>query len=97
MGMYLHFVLHLGAPLNKSKQVKFTADDMESYQRVNVRRKNTVDNIINQLWRSTFKTEKPFRIRFLGEPAVDIGGPNRALLHLFLQGLARKPSLFSFQ
>ena len=75
---------------------RFAVEDPDHVccQQVIVRRSNIVDCSINQFHRANFNLEKPFRVRFIGEPAVDIGGPKRELFRLFLQGMAREPSLF---
>ena len=67
-------------------------DDFTPSQRVNARRTNVVDDAMNQCRRSSFNLEQPFSVRFLGEPAVDVGGPKRELFRLFLQGLNQKPN-----
>ena len=57
----------------------------DPYQRVNVRRSNLFDDTLAQCRKSTFSFARPFRARFIGEAAVDTGGPKRELFRLFLQ------------
>jgi len=71
-------------------------DDGErpNVQRLNVRRTDLISDAIAQFERPSFDVSKPIRVRFIGEPAVDTGGPRREFFRLFLQDLKSKSSLF---
>lgn len=57
----------------------------EPYQRINIRRTNLFDDTLAQCHKASFSFEKPFSVRFIGEAAVDTGGPRRELFRLFLE------------
>ena len=47
----------------------------EDYQRINIRRQFLLQDALKQFNRSSFDVSKLLRITFLGESAVDTGGP----------------------
>ncbi len=68
--------------------------DTSDRQRLNIRRTDLIPDAIAQFERPSFDVSKPIRVRFIGEPAVDTGGPRREFFRLFLQDLKSKSSLF---
>ena len=68
--------------------------DVEDVQRIHVRRSNLFSDALRQFSRSSFDTTKMLRVRFLGEPGSDEGGPRREFLHLLLNDIF-SGSLFS--
>jgi len=69
-------------------------DERPNIQCLNVWRTDLVSDAIAQFERPSFDVSKPIRVRFIGEPAVDTGGPRREFFRLFLQDLKSKSSLF---
>ena len=66
----------------------------ETYQRIHVRRTHVFDDARRQVLKPTFDVSKMLRLRFVGEAAVDEGGPRREFFHLLLQDTF-KSSLFA--
>jgi hypothetical protein len=66
------------------------ADDI---QRINVRRSHLLQDAIAAFSRYTFDCTKSLKVRFIGEPAVDDGGPLREFFRLFVLSLSTS-SLF---
>ena len=56
----------------------------EDYQRINIRRQFLLQDALKQFNRSSFDVSKLLRITFLGESAVDTGGPRREFFRLLL-------------
>ena len=78
------------------QRVKILPVDKSDVQRIVVRR--------NHLWEDTLKRfqaglnfRKYVRVLFVGEPAVDDGGPLREFLHLLMGEIAANNSLFCGQ
>ena len=78
------------------QRVKILPVDKSDVQRIVVRR--------NHLWEDTLKRfqaglnfQKYVRVLFVGEPAVDDGGPLREFLHLLMGEIAANNSLFCGQ
>ena len=69
-------------------------EESEVSQRINVRRSNLLEDALCQFRRPSLDVKRPFCVRFLGEPAVDAGGPQREFFQLFLQELKTTGSLF---
>lgn len=67
--------------------------DLGDSYRIKIRRKAVWVDTIQQL-RHGLPFDKHLRVTFLGEPAVDAGGPLREYLHLLVGGVARNNSLF---
>ena len=58
-----------------------------------VRRKHVFSDTMHQL-RCGLDVLKHMRVTFVGEPAVDAGGPMREYLHISMASVARNNSLF---
>ena len=69
-------------------------EESDVSQRINVRRSNLLEDALCQFRRPNLDVKRPFRVRFLGEPAVDTGGPRREFFQLFLQEMKTTASLF---
>ena len=74
---------------------RFLVQDVEApQQRINVRRSNLLEDALCQFRRHNLDVERRFSVRFLGEPAVDTGGPRREFFRLFLQEMKTTACLF---
>ena len=63
-------------------------------QRINIRRSNLFSDSLAAFSQSTFDHTAHLKVRFIGEPAVDEGGPMREFFRLFTQSLATAGSIF---
>ena len=66
----------------------------KEYQRVNVRRSSLLKDAFRKFSRHSFIVEKLLRIIFVGEQAVDEGGPRCEFLHL-MHDIFIKSGLFA--
>lgn len=73
--------------------MKYLPNDYEDRIRITVRRRHILEDTIHNL-RAGHDTTKYLKVTFVGEPAVDAGGPLREFFHLLLQELANNSSLF---
>ena len=64
----------------------------KSAYRITVRRSHILDDALTAL-RTSFDERKHIRVRFLGEPAVDEGGPRREFFMLLMGAIANNSSL----
>lgn len=67
--------------------------DKDQYTRIVVRRKHLWADALSQF--KNLNERKYVRVTFVGEPAVDEGGPLREFFHLLLYEIAKKNMLFS--
>ena len=51
---------------------------------MNVCQSNLFEDCITAFARHSFETTFSLKVRFIGEPAVDVGGPRQELFQLFL-------------
>lgn len=72
---------------------KYLDSDRHNTYRITVRRNEIWKDAIQSLKRS-FNESKHLRFTFLGEPAVDDGGPKREFFMLFMNSLNSQESLF---
>lgn len=79
--------------LLKQQRVKELAVDNNTYQRVIVRRKHIWQDSLKAFQRK-LDFSQYIRITFVGEPAIDEGGPIREFLHLLMQAIANHNDLF---
>ena len=73
---------------------KFLAIDTSLYQHIIIRQKHLWEDSIH-CFRSGIDFQKHLRVTFVGEPAVDAGGPLHEFLHLLMREIATNNSLFS--
>ena len=59
-------------------------DNDFSHQRITIRRSSLLKDSYRQFTRSGFFVNKPLRVIFIGEEAVDEGGPRREYFNLLL-------------
>lgn len=80
--------------IQHSKRVLRDVED-EGYQRINIRRSCLLDDSFRQFSKHSFNVEKLIRVVFIGEPAVDDGGPRREYFRLLMRDVFTKSGLFS--
>ena len=80
----------IGTILQEHAQ-KVCASDI---QRINIRRSHLLDDAISSVQKATFCPGKTLKVRFIGEPAVDDGGPRREFFHLFYNSMSQASSMF---
>lgn len=66
----------------------------DATQRINVRRAHLLNDSLAAFSRPTFDPSSKLKVRFIGEPAVDEGGPMREYFRLLTQSLTMAGSLF---
>ena len=95
--MYIQYIPHSnGTPavdLLKYQRVKELPADRNAYQRLVIRRKHIWKDSL-QSFRSHLDFSKYIRVTFVGEPAVDEGGPLREYLHLLMGVVGSHNDLF---
>ena len=57
----------------------------QAIERINVRRSSLLHDALMAFSRHTFDPSANLQVRFIGEPAVDEGGPRCEFFHLFIQ------------
>ncbi len=73
---------------------ELTSSNDEDVQHLRVRRSHIFSDALRQFSKDSFNCSKLLRVRFIGEAAVDDGGPRRELFHLVIQEMF-KSSYFS--
>lgn len=68
--------------------------DPDQANRVLIRRNHVWKDALRALSKCTFDCHKSVHVTFVGEEAVDEGGPSREFFHLALEGLANDNMLF---
>ena len=76
----------------KQHRANFLYEDDFNVHRITVRRGHILDDTLVALC-SNFDEKKHIRVRFLGEPAVDEGGPRREFFMLLMGAIANSSSL----
>ena len=66
----------------------------EEYSRINVRRSHLFDDSFRYFSKASFDEHKLIRVVFIGEEAVDEGGPRREFFHLLTRDIFCKSGLF---
>ena len=70
------------------------SSDDEDIQRINVRRSHLYSDAMRYFSKKTFNADKILRVHFIGEEAVDLGGPKREFFHLLMQDIFNKSKMF---
>ena len=52
---------------------------------INIRRKNLIEDALNELSRTEIKLQNPIKVRFIGEQGVDEGGVRKEFFLLFIR------------
>ena len=76
----------------KRHRAELLYEDSHKAHRITVRRGHIMDDALVAI-RSGFDEKKHIRVRFLGEPAVDEGGPGREFFMLLMGAIANNSSL----
>ena len=76
----------------KAHRATILYSDESCAHRLTVRRGNILDNTIFAL-RAGFDEQKHLRVHFVGEPAVNEGGPRRELFMLLMNAIANSSML----
>lgn len=63
------------------------------YQRITIRRSHILDDSV-RLFQKGVYSNKAFKVTFIGEPAVDLGGPLREYFTVLMRAIAKSSSLF---
>lgn len=66
----------------------------DEHQRINVRRQYLLKDALAAFQRQSFDASRILRVCFVGEAAVDTGGPRREFLQLMMVELLSDASLF---
>ena len=66
----------------------------DATQRINIRRSQLFGDALAAFTRPSFNPACHLKVRFIGEPAVDEGGPMREFFRLFTQSLSMAGSFF---
>ena len=72
-----------------------SAKDDEDFQRLTVRRAYLFADALRGFSKPTFNASKPLKVSFIGEHAVDAGGPRRELFRHLIPEIATKSGLFA--
>lgn len=73
-----------------------TSEDNEDLQRLHVRRSHVFSDALRQFSKRSFDVSKMLQVRFIGEQAVDEGGPRREFFHLLMQEVFKSPLFTGF-
>ena len=68
--------------------------DDEDVQPIRIRRSHVFVDALRQFSKKSFDVEKMLRVHFVGEEAVDAGGPRRELFHLLTREIFTTSNLF---
>ena len=75
------------------KKLCETTIKLKESQRITIRRSHIFDDSI-RLFQRGVCCNKPFKVTFIGEPAVDLGGPLREYFTIMMRAIAKNSSLF---
>ena len=67
----------------------------DDFQSINIRRSFLLKDAMRQLSKPSFNSNKVLRVVFIGEQAIDEGGPRREFFHLLLFNLFKFSGLFA--
>ena len=75
------------------KKLRETTMKPNEYQRITIRRSHVLDDSI-RLFQKGVYSNRAFKLTFIGEPAVDLGGPLREYFTVLMRAIAKSSSLF---
>ena len=81
--------------LIQHQQRVITSIDVEDMQRIHVRRKCLFSDAVRAFSRLSFNVSKMLKVTFLGEEAVDDGGPRREFFSFLMKEAFHTSGLFS--
>ena len=67
----------------------------EDFQRVHIRRKSLYSDALHAFSRLTFNASRMLRVTFIGEPAIDDGGPRREFFGFLMRNVFSISGLFT--
>lgn len=80
--------------LQQHQRRVMTSEDDEDVQRIHVRRSHIYDDSVRQFVKDSFNVSKFLKVKFIGESAVDDGGPRREYFQLLTKSIATNSALF---
>ena len=80
------------ADVIKQQKAKFLYEDDHIAHRITVRCNHILEDAFVAI-RSSFDEKKHIRVRFIGEPAIDEGGPRREFFMLLMGAVGNSSSL----
>ena len=80
--------------LIQHQQRMIKAKDEEDYQRLYVRRSRVYSDAMRSFGKPSFDVEKMLKVSFIGEEAVDDGGPRREFFNLLIKNIFTSSGLF---
>ena len=86
-------LISLKHSLKQHQQVVITSVNEEDVQRIHVRRSHIFEDSFRHFSKDSFDVTKLLKVRFVGESAIDDGGPRREFFQL-LNAIANKSGLF---
>ena len=87
-------LISLKHALQQHQQSVITSIDEEDVQRIHVRRSLIFEDSFRQFSKDSFDITKMLKVCFVGESAIDDGGPRREFFQLLLNAIASKSGLF---
>ena len=91
--VFCRFNHHSIETLLRTHSSDILSSDEDDIFRIKARRRHIWEDALNSFKRG-IPASKHIRVTFLGEPAVDAGGPLREFFHLLLKEIFRNGSLF---
>ena len=73
-----------------------TSEDNEDVQRLHIRRSHVFLDALRQFSKRSFDVSKMLQVRFVGEQAVDEGGPRREFFYLLTHEIFKSSFLLGF-
>ncbi len=80
--------------LQQHQQRVVTLDDYENVERIHIRRTHLFEDSYRFFRKQSNNGSKMLKIIFLGEAAIDDGGPRREFFQLLLNDIAKRSGLF---
>ena len=80
--------------LQQHQRRVMTSENEEDVQKLHVRRSNIYEDSVRQFTKDSFNVSKFLKVRFIGESAIDDGGPRREYFQLLVSSIASKSGLF---
>ncbi len=77
----------------RDHRIKYLPSDDEHRERFTVRRYHILQDTLHMFRRAKLSLTKHLKVTFVGEPAVDAGGPLREFFHYILLEIAENNSL----
>lgn len=85
---------HVTKLLMDHSKVHMITGDVEAVEKITIRRSHIWGDTL-RAWRRQLDLRKRIKVTFLGEPAVDEGGPRREFLRLLMKAVSEQSSLLA--